>query len=95
MSTKGTPCPDEPPCILPYFRLPRLFSNIISSNDSAIRDAFEPRTATSADPFHCLGADPPKEPGDLPMFKVKSCKKELRDSVFEKVRHRFGEYRLK
>ena len=70
-------------------------AKIISSNDTAIRDAFEPRVATSADPFHCLGPAPPREPADLTMFKIKACGKELRASVFEKIRDRFGENKLK
>ena len=55
-----------------YFWSHRLFSNIMSTNNSAIRNAFEPRTATSADPFHCRGLDNPKLPGDLTMFKIKA-----------------------
>ena len=81
---------NKPP--VEYFWLHRLFSNILSSNSSAIKDAFEPRTAPSADPFHCLGTDPPKVASDLPMFKVKSCKKELREEVFKQIHDRFGEY---
>ena len=74
-----------------YFWVHRLFSNVMSSDDPAIREAFEPRTATSADPFHCLGTDPPKLPEDLTMFKIKSCKKELRESVFQIIHDRYGE----
>ena len=74
-----------------YFWVHRLFSNIMSSNSSAIREAFEPRTATSADPFHCLGTDPPKLPEDLTMFKIKACKKALRESVFQRIHDLYGE----
>ena len=74
-----------------YFWVHRLFSNIMSSNSSAIRDAFEPRIATSADPFHCLGIDPPKLPEDLTMFKIKACKKELRESVFQRIHDLYGD----
>ena len=74
-----------------YFWLHRLFSNIISSNDSALKNAFDPRTATSADPFHCLGADKPKLPEHLTMFKLKSCKKELRKSVLQRIHELYGD----
>jgi len=63
----------------------------MSTNNSAIRNAFEPRTATSADPFHCLGTDPPKLPKDLTMFKIKACNKELRESVFQKIHDLYGD----
>ena len=68
-----------------YFWLHRLFSNIMSSNSSVIWDAFDPRTATSVDPFHCLGIDSPKLPEYLTMFKIKACKKELHESVFQRI----------
>ena len=74
-----------------YFWVHRLFSNIMSTNNSAIRNAFEPRTATSADPFHCLGTAPPKLPKDLTMFKIKACNKELRESVFQKIHDLYGD----
>ena len=74
-----------------YFWLHRLFSNIMSSNSSVIRNAFEPRIATSADPFHCLGIDAPRLPEDLTMYKIKSCRKELQESVFQRIHDLYGD----
>jgi len=74
-----------------YFWLHRLFSKLMSQNRSVIGDAFEPRTATSADPFHCLGTDTPELPEDLTMFKIKACNKELRESVFQKIHDLYGD----
>ena len=75
-----------------YFWLHRLFSNIMGSNSSDIRDAFEPRTAISADRFHCtIGMDRPKLPEDSTMFKIKGCKKELRNSIFQRIHDLYGD----
>ena len=74
-----------------YFWIHKLFSNIMSSNSTAIRDAFDYRTAVSADPYHCLGTDPPKLPEDLTMFKIKSCKKKLRASVLKRICDLYGD----
>ena len=74
-----------------YFWIHELFSNIMSSNSTAIRDAFDHRTAISADPFHCIGTDPPMLPEDLPMFKIESCNKKLRASVLKRIRDLYGD----
>ena len=74
-----------------YFWIHELFSNIMSSNSTAIRDAFDHRTAISADPFHCLGTDPSMLPEDLPMFKIESCNKKLRASVLKRIRDLYGD----
>ena len=68
-----------------YYWLHRLFSNIMSSNATALRSAFDPRTAITADSFHCQGLDKPKLPEDLPMFKISKCNKHLRESVFQRI----------
>ena len=74
-----------------YFWSQRLFSKIMSSYNSTVRNAFDHTTAISADPFHCLGTDPPKLPKDLTMFKIKACNKELRESVFQKIHDLYGD----
>ena len=70
-----------------------MFSNIMSSNNSTIRNAFDHTTAISADPFHCLGTDPPKMPSDLTMFFIKgaACNRELRESVIQRIHDVYGE----
>ena len=77
-----------------YFWLHRLFSGIMSSNDSAIHEAFEPQTAVTAGPYLCHGLSDPKVPPDLPMIKIKNCKKELRDKVLAKVQKLYGKMSL-
>ena len=74
-----------------YFWLHRLFSNLISTNNRTIMNAFDPRTAISADPFHCMGTDIPMLPTDLTMFKIKTCNEELRESVFQKINDVYGD----
>ena len=73
-----------------YFWLHRLFANILSSNDTAIHKAFEPKAAVTADPYLCHGLSNPKVPPDLPMIKIKNCKPELRNSVLAKVQKLYG-----
>ena len=73
-----------------YFWLHRLFAKIMSSNDTAIHKAFEPRTAVTAGPYLCHHLRDPKVPPDLPMLKIKNCNKELRDSVLAKVKKLYG-----
>ena len=76
-----------------YFWSQRLFSNIMSSDNSTVRNAFDHTTAISADPFHCLGTDPPKMPSDLTMFKISAaaCKLELQASVLQMIHKLYGE----
>ena len=73
-----------------YFWLHRLFANIMSSNDTAIHEAFEPQTAVTADPYLCHGLSNPYVPPDLPMIKIKNCRRELRNSVLAKVQRLYG-----
>ena len=68
-------CPD-----LEYYWFHRLFAQVMSQSRCEIRDAFEPRTATSADPFHCQGLGSPTFPGDLAMFEIKACSVGLREN---------------
>ena len=63
-----------------YYWVHRLFAQVISQNRCEIRDAFDPRTAISADPFHCQGLDSPTLPGDLAMFEIKACSVGLREN---------------
>ena len=65
----------------------------MSSYNSTVRNAFDHTTAISADPFHCLGTDPPKMPSDLTMFKISAaaCKLELRARVLQKIHKLYGE----
>ena len=73
-----------------YFWLHRLFANIMSTNDTALHKFFEPRTAITADPFACHGLSDPNVPPNLPMIKIKNCKKELRDTVLATVKKLYG-----
>ena len=65
----------------------------MSSDNSTVRNAFDHTTAISADPFHCLGTDPPKMPSDLTMFFIKgaACNIELRARVLQKIHKLYGE----
>ena len=67
-----------------YFDLQiQYFSHaIILSNNFAIRNAFEPRTAITTDPFHCLDLDSPKHLEYITMFKITQCKEEIQEQVF-------------
>ena len=82
-----------------YFWLHRLFAKIVSSNDTAIQKAFEPRTAVTAGPYLCHHLIDPKVPPDLPMLKIKNCNKELREGdaleaaweYFQEVNRRYAQ----
>ena len=80
---KGTAGGCQPGSYCPYreyYWVHRLFAQVMSQKRREIRDAFDPRTAISADRFHCQGLDTPRLPGDLTMFKIKACNEKLRDS---------------
>ena len=72
-----------------YFWLHRLFSQVISTHEEKLRSAFNPMTATPADPYLCLGSKLSK-PSDLPMFKVTGCPDPFQKAVFKYLKKKYG-----